>query len=145
MALKATLHINGYPSTFNIVECEYNITQAVNLDGVPCAGVAVGKIIVTIVSPEKAYFLQKWMLDDFKQCDGYIEMDVNYNRLSRNASRIIEFKDAFCIGLYEYFNNQNSDMTTMRLTIYASYIQFADSRNAVGVGYDNRSKKPSGV
>ena len=81
------------------------------------------------------------MLDDHGQEDGYIEMDVNYNRLSKNTCRYIEFKNAYCVGLYEYFNNQNTNMATMRLTLYAELITFSDKLSGGAVGYDNISKK----
>lgn len=141
MALKAKLHINDSPQSYSIVECEYDITQPVNPDGQPCGGVIAGRIVVTIVSPEKAETLQEWMLNDHLQHDGHIEMDVNYNYFSRNACRTIEFKNAYCIGLYEYFNNQSSKTATMRITIYAENISFKNEAEGNALGYDNIEKK----
>ena len=144
MALKATLHLTDANVTYSIVECEYEITQPVNADGQPNGGVKAGRIIVTIVSPEKAQVLHEWMLNDNKQHDGFIEMDVNYNRFGPNSSRCIEFRNTYCVGLYEYFNNQTSNMATMRLTLYAEYIAFLVGRTAFAVGYDNLSKEAFG-
>ena len=123
------------------MECEYEIKQDVNPDGSPKGGVSAGRIIVTIVSPEKSLFLYRWMLSDCSKYDGSIAMDVTYNRLSKNACRYVYFKDAYCVGLYEYFNNQNSDMATMRLTLYATSIDFMDSPNGISAGYNNVTKK----
>ncbi len=140
MSLKATLHLVDANMTYSIVECEYEMVQPVNADGQPNGGVKAGRIVVTIVSPEKAQVLQEWMLNDYKQHDGYIEMDVNYNRFGPNSCRYIQFQNAFCVGLYEYFNNQTSNMATMRLTLYAEVISFLNSRNGIAVGYDNLHK-----
>jgi len=140
MALKGTLKIIGAPSDYNIVECEYKLTQQVGFDGTPSAGVVGGKVIVTIVSPEKSRFLHEWMLHDHMQHDAWIYLDVSYNRFSDNATRRIFVEDAYCIELFEYFNNQNSNMTTMRLTIYATRIQFLDLMST-GVGLDNKARK----
>lgn len=144
MALKATLHLVDANMKYSIVECEYEITQPVNADGQPNGGVKAGRIVVTIVSPEKAQVLQEWMLNDNKQHDGYIEMDVNYNRFGPNSCRYIEFKNTYCVGLYEYFNNQTSNMATMRLTLYAEFIAFLNSRNGYAVGYNNLAKEAFG-
>ena len=140
MALKATLSITGHGTSYSVVECEYKLSQAVNIDGIPCDGVRGGKIIVTIAAPEKSNFLHEWMLNDHRQYDGSIKLDVNYNRLSRNATRTIEFHNAYCIELYEYFNNQNSDMMTMRLTLYSGAIFFVEP-TVMAVGLDNVHKQ----
>lgn len=141
MALKATLHLNDANVNYSIVECEYEITQPVNADGQPNGGVKAGRIIVTIVSPEKAQVLHEWMLDDYKQHDGSIEMDVNYNHFGPNSVRRIGFINAYCVGLYEYFNNQSSNMATMRLTLYSESIMFYIGHTNLSVGYNNLIKK----
>lgn len=143
MALKATLCLSDANVKYNVVECEYEITKPVTCDGQPTGGVTAGKIVVTIVSPEKANILHEWVMADNKQHDGWIEMDVNYNRFGPNSIRNIEIRNVYCVGLYEYFNNQNSNMATMRLTLYAEFIAFIIGHSELAVCYDNLSKTAS--
>ncbi len=142
MALQAKIQIEG--QQYSIVECEYTLSKKVNIDGTPCTGPTGGLVDLTIVSPEKARFLYEWMLSDTMKHDCMIWLDVNYNRFSRNSVRRISLQDAFCIGLYEYFNNQNSDMMTMRLSLYGTRIQFVDTMSN-GIGIDNRLQRPIGL
>ena len=126
-----------------MVECEYRLTQKINTDGLPSDGVKGGIITVPIVSPEKARFFFEWMLKDDLTHQGMIYLEVNANRFT-TAYRRIFFEEAYLIDLYEYFNNQNSNMMTMRLVISASRIQFAEVHSA-GIGLDNIKKQPIGV
>lgn len=144
MALKAKLNITNAPEEYNVVECEYRLTQKTNTDGLPSDGVKGGTIIVTIVSPEKARFFFEWMLKDDLTHQGMILLEVNANSMFSTAYRRIFFTEAYLIDLYEYFNNQNSKMMTMRLTISASQIQFVDT-HSTGIGLDNIKKQATGI
>ena len=140
MALKGTLSIDGNTERYTLVECEYRLTQAVSVDGIPEDGVHAGTIVATIVTPTKGYVLYEWMLNDFMKKDGNLCFVTNVNNINKSGTRNIRFEDAFCIDLYEYFNNHNSVMMTTRLVIQARKIMFGDSSNT-GIGLDNATKK----
>ena len=56
--------------------------------------------------------------------DGRIEFTVNISELSHSANKTVKFEDAYCVRLYEYFNNGNSIQMYTKLGIMASAITF---------------------
>lgn len=142
MALKGKLQIDGSSAKFNIVECEYRLSQGVDTDGKPSTGVCGGVIIVTIVTPAEGIHFFDWMLCDGRQKDGIVTLVTNVN--SKTSYRYIHFKEASCVNLYEYFNGHNSTMMTTRVTISARSIFFTDGTGS-GIGMDNSSKELIGA
>ena len=140
MALKGKLQIDGSSTKFTIVECEYRLSQGVDTDGKPETGVCGGVIIVTIVTPAQGVIFHDWFLCDSRKKDGIVSLVTNVNDKNKTSYRYIHFKEAYCVNLYEYFNNHNSTMMTTRVTISARSIFFTDG-SGTGIGMDNDSKK----
>ena len=140
MALKGKLQIYGSTAEFTIVECEYRLSQGVDTDGKPNTGVCGGVIIATIVTPAQGVIFHDWFLCDSRKKDGIVSLVTNVNDKNKTSYRYINFKEAYCVNLYEYFNSHNSTMMTTRVTISARSIFFTDG-SGTGIGMDNDSKK----
>ena len=143
MALKAVMSIEGVDTRYSVVDCEYSMDQKVNPNnGLPEYGLNASQIVVTIVTPVKGRPLYEWMMDEFHFLNGLIRLVTNVN--ARHPSyRHLWFENAKCVGLYEYFNNQNSVMMTTRLTIQPAKMGFVDGSHLdeTNIGYDFRKRK----
>lgn len=126
MGLKATLTFSGSDKEYTVLECEYDFEQSTDVDGRPDDGVRGGKIFLTIATPAHGCSFYEWMFHDFQQRDGFIELNVNADSKSF-MPRYIAFEGAFCVGLHDYFNNNNSVQMTTRVTIQAARIAFSDA------------------
>jgi len=121
MALYAKLTIEG--RQYNVMECEYEFTQAVDITGRPSDRPRGGMLHVTIQSPDdKDLMLHEWMRDKDTTRDGTLVMYVN--RDSVNAPKTIKFQDAYCVRLYEYFNDNNNLPMYTKLGIMAGTLTF---------------------
>ena len=143
MALKAKMRIEGVDTLFDVVECEYSMSQKVNLsNGLPAYGLTASQIIVTIVSPAKERPIYEWLMDEFHFLNGVIRLVTNVNSHTP-AYRHVWFENGKCVGLYEYFNNQSSVMMTTRLTIQPAKMGFVDGikLEESNIGYDFRKRR----
>ena len=137
------MKIEGIDTLFDVVECEYSMKQNVNpSNGLPQYGLQASQLLVTIISPAKERPLYNWMMDEFNFLNGLIRLVTNVNS-HQPAYRYVWFENAKCVGLYEYFNNQNSVMMTTRLTIQPAKMGFVDGRNlsASNIAYDFRNRR----
>lgn len=66
--------------------------------------------------------IHQWMSEKDATKDGTILLYVNHN--SVNAPKTIEFSNAYCIRLYEYFNDNNAMPMYLKISIMASSIVF---------------------
>lgn len=143
MALKGLMALEGVDEYYTVVECEYSLGQKVNPNnGLPEYGLKASKLVVTIVTPPKGRPLYDWMLNEFHFLNGIIRLVTNVN--SHHPSlRHVWFENGKCVGLYEYFNNQNTQMMTTRLTIQPAKMGFVDGYDldATNIGYDFRKRK----
>lgn len=143
MALKAKMKVEGISELFTVVECEYSMNQKVNpSNGLPQYGLDASQLEVTIVSPSKGRPLYEWMMEEFHYRNGVIRLVTNVNS-HRPAYRHVWFENGKCVGLYEYFNGQNSAMMTTRLTIQPAKMGFVDGNKLqeTNVGYDFRNRR----
>lgn len=144
MALKGLMKIEGVDKVYTVVECQYSMGQKVNPNnGLPQYGLSASQIVVTIISPDKGRPLYEWMMDEFHYLNGMIRLTLNVNSKQDEASRAIWFENAKCVGLYEYFNNQNNVMMITRLTLQPAKMGFVDGYNleATNIGYDFRKQR----
>ena len=138
MALKATLKIADVNQEFTIIEFEYRLYQFMNTNGTPIEAPHGGMIIVTINTPEKSGPLYDWMLNPTKQIDGKISTTINAKN-KQNSYKTIHFQSAYLTNMFEYFNNQNSDMMTTRLVIHAEKLFFVDG-DGIGIGFNAQNQ-----
>lgn len=121
MALAGTLKIES--KEYNILECEYEFTQAVDHTGRPTDRTRGGLINIVIEAPaDSNLVLHEWMRDKDAVKDGTITLTVNQDHI--DSKKTIDFKDAYCVRLYEYYNNNNSVQMYMKLSIMAGTIIF---------------------
>ena len=117
MALAGTLTIES--KRYNILECEYEFTQAVDHTGRPTDRPRGGLINIVIVAPDDTDLqLHEWMRDKDSTKDGTIVLEVNRDAVK--ALKTIKFEEAYCIRLYEYFNDNNALPMYLKLSIMAS-------------------------
>lgn len=121
MALTAELHIDN--RKYGVLECEYEFNQAVDITGRPSDRPRGGVINVVIMSPDDSdQTMHEWMRDKDTTKDGTLVLYVNRDAV--NAPKTIRFEEAYCIRLYEYFNNNNSLPMYTKLSIMAGTIIF---------------------
>ena len=123
MALTGTLTIES--KQYNILECEYEFTQAVDHTGRPTDRTRGGLINVVIAAPgNDNLVLHEWMRDKDAVKDGTINLTINSDNVDK--PKTIQFKDAYCVRLYEYFNSNNSVQMYLKLSIMAGTVIFGD-------------------
>lgn len=123
MALTGTLVIEN--KEYIILECEYEFTQAVDHTGRPTDRTRGGLINVVIAAPGNDNLaLHEWMRDKDAVKDGTINLTINSDNVDK--PKTIQFKDAYCVRLYEYFNSNNSVQMYLKLSIMAGTVIFGD-------------------
>ena len=111
---------------YEILECEYEFTQAVDHTGRPTDRTRGGLINIVISSPgDSDTQLHQWMRDKDTIKDGTISLTINYK--NKECQKTIEFKDAYCVRLYEYFNDNNSVQMYLKMSIMPGTVKFGDS------------------
>ena len=124
MALAGSLKIES--KEYNILECEYEFTQAVDHTGRPTDRTRGGLINIVIASPgDSDTQLHQWMRDKDTIKDGTISLTINNK--NGECQKTIEFKDAYCVRLYEYFNDNNSVQMYLKMSIMPGSVKFGDS------------------
>lgn len=123
MALESKIIVDE--KSYSLVECEYEFTQAVDITGRPSDRPRGGVINFVIVSPDDSDLLfHEWMREKDVLKDGVIILTVNKNGVF--SHKRIRFADAYCIRLYEYFNDGNSMPMYTKISIMAGSITFGD-------------------
>jgi hypothetical protein len=121
MALNAKLIIEQ--REYSVMECEYEFNQSVDVTGRPSDRPRGGVINVVILSPDDSDLsLHEWMRDKDTTHDGKILFLVNKD--SVDAIKTVRFEEAYCIRLYEYFNDNNTLPMYTKLSIMAGRILF---------------------
>lgn len=124
MALLATLNIDS--SQYSLYNCDYKLTQSIDITGRPNDRPRGGVIHFTIASlPDKNLFFYKWMRDNQTIHDGEIIFPINYD--GGIAEKHLKFKDAYCIGLQEHYEKGEDNAMTMQITLSAGTITFGDN------------------
>lgn len=121
MALEAKLKIEK--KLYSLLECDYEFTQAVDITGRPSDRPRGGVLNLTIVSPDDSDLLfHEWMQGKDLVRSGKIMISVNKGGVF--AYKTIEFTDAYCIRLHEYYNDANSLPMYTELSIMAATLTF---------------------
>ena len=124
MALNATLTVENH--SYTVMECEYEFIQAVDITKRPSDSPRGGLINVVIAAPDDSDLaLHEWMFDKNKILDGKIVFTVNRDNIDR--SKTLAFVDAYCVRLYEYYNNNNSVQMYLKLSIMAGKMVFGSN------------------
>ena len=108
---------------YGIVECEYEFTQAVDDTGKPTSRPMGGTIrFVTPTTSDDDVFFYKWMIHKTEVKSGIFRFCVYSSENKRNF-KSVEFLNAYCIGLKDYFNDQDSKLMYSTITISAEVIR----------------------
>jgi hypothetical protein len=137
MEHKATLEIEGIK--YKVLECEYEFAQAVKANGQPAGRPVGGLIQFIIVAPcDNDMRFHKWMMDKTTHHDGKITFEVQEN--NKLSPKTLSFKNAYCIRLYEYFNEYNNRQMYTKITISAEKITFGTGTEVTFQNFDTQEQ-----
>lgn len=121
MALQGNLSIKG-GKTYDIVECAYGFHQSVDDTGKPVSRPQGGTItFVTPSTNDDDLFFYKWMFNKTKVQSGSFEFTV-YSDNNKQYKKKVNFENAYCIELKDYFNDNDSKLMYTTITISAQKI-----------------------
>lgn len=127
MALEGKLTIGN--KVYDTLECEYEFSQTLDQTGKPSARPRGGFITMIMKSAgDEDILFQDWMFKKSEAKSGKLEFVIS-GEGDKRVTKTIEFVDAFCVKLYEYFNYNNSILMYMKVTISASEIKFGQGGN----------------
>ena len=107
---------------YGIVECKYRFYQATDSTGKPSTRPRGGAI--TFVMPswsDDNVFFYKWMFSKTQVYSGVFKFVV-YSQKNKRSYKTINFKNAYCTELEDYFNDHDSRLMHTRVTIVAEVI-----------------------
>ena len=128
MALQGCLHLGG--REYGIVECSYEFSQSVDDTGKPVSRPQGGTI--TFVMPATSdddLFFYKWMFNKSEVKSGYFRFTV-FTSANKPSCKTVYFTNAYCIGLRDFFNDNDSRLMHTTITISAEIITIGSSDTA---------------
>ena len=127
MAQNGSLKLEGKEAEYNVLECEYEFNQPVDGNGKPSAYPRGGFIKFTILAPnEDDTLFHEWMMSKADVKGGTFTFPVTVG--TEHKKKVVKFKYAHCIRLYESFNNQSEMQMTMQITLSATVISFGNDK-----------------
>lgn len=127
MALQGQVKIQG-GGEYGIVECEYEFSQSVDDTGKPTTRTMGGTIrFVMPTTSDDDQFFYKWMFNKTAVYSGTFRFCV-FSDDNRRKYKTVEFTNAYCIGLKDYFCDHDSKLMYTTITISAEVIR-------VGTGF----------
>lgn len=121
MALQGSLKIGG--KQYGVVECSYEFNQSVDDTGKPVSRPKGGTItFVTPSTSDEDVFFYKWMFNKTEVKAGIFRFCV-YSQDNKRSFKSVEFANAYCIGLRDYFNDNDSKLMYTTVTISAEIIR----------------------
>lgn len=130
MALQGKLHILG-GKEYGVVECAYEFHQSVDDTGKPISRTQGGTItFVTPATSDEDVFFYKWMFNKTQVQSGYFKFIV-YANDNKQSYKTLEFTNAYCIDLKDYFNDNDSKLMYTTVTISAQIISIGTLDTAI--------------
>ena len=129
MALQGELKIGG--QSYGVVECAYEFNQSVDDTGKPVTRPKGGQI--TFVMPSTSdddLFFYKWMFNKTEVKSGSFRFVV-YSKGNIRNYKTVEFVNAYCISLKDYFNDNDSKLMYTTVTISAEIIRVGKLDSAI--------------
>ena len=129
MALQGELKIGG--RTYGVVECTYEFNQSVDDTGKPVTRPKGGQI--TFVMPSTSdddLFFYKWMFNKTEVKAGIFRFVV-YSKSNKRSFKTVEFANAYCISLKDYFNDNDSKLMYTTVTVSAEVIRIGTLDSAM--------------
>ncbi|MCX8534323.1 type VI secretion system tube protein TssD [Chryseobacterium luquanense] len=113
MSFLAKLELDG--NAYNVLECKYRFTQAVDGTGKPQGMPQGGEIFIRLESTGNPELLG-WMLDHNKTKDGKI---VFFRRDAMSKLQELNFEKAYCIDFLEHFNSNDNEPLQIEMRLIA--------------------------
>lgn len=129
MALQGSLTIGE--KTYGVVECAYEFHQSIDETGKPVSRPQGGTI--TFVMPSTSnedLFFYKWMFNKTEVQSGFFKFIV-YSNDNKQSYKTVEFQNAYCVELKDYFNDNDSKLMYTTVTISAQTICIGRNESAV--------------
>jgi hypothetical protein len=129
MALHGSLKIAG--NTYGIVECKYEFSQIIDSTGKPTSRPMGG--IITFKMPatsDEDVFFYKWMVHKTEVHSGIFRFCV-FTHQNKRSYKTVEFMNAYCIGLKDEFNDQDSKLMYTEIKISAEAIRVGSLDSAM--------------
>lgn len=105
-----------------MVECYYNFRQSVDETGKPVSRTQGGTITFVMPSTsDEDTFFYRWMFNKTEVQSGIFRFTV-FTSDNRKSYKTIEFANAYCIELKDYFNDNDSKLMYTTVTISAQII-----------------------
>ncbi len=129
MAIQGKLQIGGH--TYSVVECSYEFTQAIDDTGKPTSRPRGGTITFTMPSTsDDDVFFYKWMFNKVEVMAGRFKFVVFSNE-NKRSYKTVDFVNAYCVGLRDYFNDNDSRLMYTTVTISAEVIKVGSIGSAL--------------
>lgn len=135
MALQGKLKVGG--KCYGIVECAYEFNQIVDDSGKPTTRTKGG--IITFVTPatsDEDLFFYNWMFRKVETHNGTFEFTV-YTNSNKKSFKTVNFLNAYCIGLKDYFNDNDSKLMYTTVTLSAEIISVGEGVMGSAI-FDNK-------
>lgn len=105
------------------MECAYDFSQTVDDTGKPVSRPQGGTItFVMPASSDDDLFFYKWMFNKTAVKSGQFHFTV-YTHANKLSYKTVRFINAYCIGLKDYFNDNDSRLMYTTVTISAEKIE----------------------
>lgn len=121
MALHGQLTLAGHH--YDVVECEYEFRQNLDDTGKPTSRTHGG--VITFVIPSTSdddQLFYHWMFNKTQTFSGEFKFIV-YTTRNRTNYKTVKFTKAYCVGLKDYFNDNDSKLMYTTITLSAETIQ----------------------
>ena len=129
MAIQGKLKIGGH--TYSVVECSYEFSQAIDDTGKPTSRPRGGTITFTMPSTsDDDVFFYKWMFNKTEVKAGRFKFVVFSNE-NKRSYKTVDFVNAYCVGLRDYFNDNDSRLMYTTVTISAEVIKVGSIGSAL--------------
>lgn len=116
---------------YGVIECEYEFSQTIDDTGKPTSRPKGGIIRFVIPSTsDDDVFFYKWMVHKTEVHSGMFRFCV-FSSNNKRSYKTVEFINAYCIGLKDYFNDNDSKLMHTTITISAEVIRVGSIDSAM--------------
>lgn len=130
MALRGILRIDG-GQEYGVVECVYEFSQSIDQTGKPVSRPQGGTITFVMPSTsDEDLFFYKWMFNKSEVKSGKFIFTI-YSHSNKLSYKTIMFKNAYCVNLKDYFNDNDRKLMHMTVTLSAEKIIIGSLDQAV--------------
>lgn len=121
MALHGSLKIGG--RTYGVVECFYKFDQTVDDTGKPTSRPRGGQITIVMPSTnDDDMFFYNWMFHKSEAKAGILRFCL-YSNDNKQSYKTVSFANAYCIELFDSFNDHDAKLMYTTIKISAQVIR----------------------